>query len=275
VHADNDDLRRVAAVQVALLVLISLITACGSSRSDSSASSSSETRTAEPSATPVVTTAPGDPMLLPVPTDVAFLQAPIAIQNEWRTYYATGAIAVVPNSTVPSTRPATPQVVDATSGAVSSTTAQRWGDAILRENAWENWAITTDQTGLFDNGVISSPAAEPGLVLPQGATAFRLIGQRWPASLRLVSLSPSAQGFLHSTDAYAFILEFSQAWSVDAVFANGTTQPLADQSVSAGRRFVVIGKLEQPANFGEVWYASASFACDSSEPQPVLALCAE
>lgn len=274
-HVDNGDLRRVAAVQVALLVLISLMTACSSSRSDSSETSRSETRTAEPSATPVVATAPGDPTLLPVPTDVAFLQAPIAIQNEWRTYYATGAIALVPNSTVPSTRPATPQVVDATSGAVSSTTAQRWGDAILRENAWENWAITANQTGLFDNGVISSPAAEPGLVLPQGATAFRLAGQRWPASLRLVSVSSSAQGFLHGTDGFAFIVEFSQPWSVGAVFANGTTQPLADQSVTAGHRFVVIGKLEQPANFGELWYASASFACDSSEPQLVLALCAE
>jgi len=275
VRANNCDLPRLAVVPVTLLLLISLTTACGSSRSDSPASSPSETATAEPSATPVVATAPGDPTLLPVPTDVAFLQAPIAIQNEWRTYYATGAIAVVPNSTVPSTRPATPQVVDATSGAVSSTTAQRWGDALLRENAWENWAITANQTGLFDNGVISSPAAEPGLVLPQGATAFRLVGQRWPASLRLVSVSPRAQGFLQGTDGYAFILEFSQAWSVDAVFANGTTQPLADQSVSARHRFVVIGKLEQPANFGEVWYASASFACDGSEPQPVLALCAE
>jgi hypothetical protein len=90
-----------------------------------------------------------------------------------------------------------------------------------------------------------------------------------------VSVSTSAQGFLHDTDGYALVLEFSRAWSVDAVFANGTTQPLTDQSVSAGQRFVVIGKLEQPANFGVVWYASASFACDSSEPPTVLALCAE
>ncbi len=275
VRADNGDLPRVAVVPVALLLLIALMAACGSSQSGSSASAHVETPTAGTSATPIVTADPGDPTLLPVPTDVAFLQAPIAIQNEWRTYYATGAITVVPNSTVPFTRPATPPVVDATNGAVSSTTAQQWGDALMRENAWENWAITADQTGLFDNGVISAPAAEPGLVLPQGATSFRIVGERWPASLRLVSVSVSAKGFLKDTDGFAYILEFSQAWSVDAVLANGTTQPVSDQSVSAGQRFVVIGKLEQPANFGEVWYASASFACDSSEPQPVLALCAE
>jgi hypothetical protein len=275
VQADNSDLPRLAAVPVTLLLLIALMTACGPSQSGSSASAHLETPTSQTSAAPIVTADPGDPTPLPVPADVAFLQAPIAIQNEWRTYYATGAITVVPNSTVPSRRPATPPVVDATNGAVSSTTAKLWGDALMRENAWENWAIMADQTGLFDNGVISAPGAEPGLVLPQGATSFRIVGQRWPVSLRLVSVSASAQGFLQDTDAYAYILEFSQVWSVDAVLANGTTQPLSGQSVSAGQRFVVIGKLQQPANFGQVWYASASFACDSSEPQPVLALCAE
>ena len=271
----NCDLPRVAVPPVMLLLVIAVMTACGSSQSGSSASAHVETPTSQTSATPIVTADPGDPTLLPVPADVAFLQAPIAIQNEWRTYYATGAISVVPNSSVPFTRPVTPPVVDATDGAVSSRTAQQWGDALMRENAWENWAITADQTGLFDNGVISAPAAEPGLVLPQGATSFRIVGERWPASLRLVSVSASAQGFLQDTDGYAYILEFSQPWTVDAVFANGTTQPVSDQSVSGGQRFVVVGKLEQPANFGQVWYASASFACDSSEPQPVLALCAE
>jgi hypothetical protein len=275
VRARNGDLPRLAVVPGTLLLLIVLVSACGSSQSGSSASAHLETPSSQTSATPIVTADPGDPTLLPVPADVAFLQAPTAIQNEWRTYYATGAITVVPNSTVPFGRPVTPLVVDATNGVVSSTTAQQWGDALMRENAWENWAITADQTGLFDNGVISAPAAEPGLVLPQGATSFRIVGQRWPASLRLVSVSASAQGFLQGTDGYAYILEFSQPWSVDAVFANGTTQPVSDQSVSAGQRFVVVGKLEQPANFGKVWYASASFACDGSEPQPVLALCAE
>lgn len=274
-RTNNCDLLRLAFVPSTLLLLIVLMTACSPPPSGSSASAHLETPTAETSPTPIVTADPGDPTLFPAPADVAFLQAPIAVQNEWRSYYATGAITVVPNSTVPFRRPATPQVVDATSGAVTSTTAQQWGDALMRENAWENWAITADQTGIFDNGVISAPAAEPGLVLPQGATAFRIVGQRWPASLRLVSVSSSAQGFLQGTDGYAFILAFSHAWSVDVLFANGTTRPLADQSVSASDRFVVIGKLDQPANFGEVWYASASFACDSSEPQPVLALCAE
>src|ERR1019366_2356498 len=173
VRTNNCDLPRLAVVPGTLVLLIALVTACGSTPSGSSASAHLRTPTAQASATPIVTADPGDPTLLPVPADVAFLQAPIAIQNEWRTYYATGSITVVPNSTVPFTRPATPRVVDATNGVVSSTKAQLWGDAVMRETAWENWAITADQTGLFDDGVISSSEAEPGLVLPQGATAFR------------------------------------------------------------------------------------------------------
>lgn len=273
-RAWDGHLSRATGMAAAVLVVV-VMAGCGSSPSVSTPTTRPATPTPRASTSPITTTDPDDPTLLPVLADVPFLQAPQPIQNEWRQYYATGAITVVPNSTVPFQRPTTRHVADATNGAVDSTTAQQWGNALMRENAWENWAIIANQVGLFDNGVISSPQAEPGLVLPQGATSFRIVGQRWPASLRLVAVSPSVQGFLHDTDGYAFILEFSRAWSVDAVFANGTTQPLADQSVGAGDRFVVIGKLEQPANFGEVWYANASFACDSSEPQPLLGLCAE
>ena len=35
----------------------------------------------------------------------------------------------------------------------------------------------------------------------------------------------------------------------------------------------VIGKLTSLTDFGELWYGSAAFVCDSSEPQPVLAIC--
>ena len=258
-RADNGDLPRVAVVPVTLLLLIALMTACGSSQSGSSASAHLETPTSQTSATPIVTADPGDPTLLPVPADVAFLQAPIAIQNEWRTYYATGAITVVPNSTVPFTRPATPPVVDATNGAVSSTTAQQWGDALMRENAWENWAITADQTGLFDNGVISSSQAEPGLVLPAGATS---LSHCWRAVAHVpCALSPcpsSSQSFLHDTDGFAFILKFSQGWSVDAVFPSATAQPIADQNAAVGTKVFVIGKLTSLTDFGELWYGERS-----------------
>lgn len=274
-RTDNGDLPRVAVAPVALLLLIALMTACGSSQSGSSASAHLETPTSQTSATPIVTADPGDPTLLPVPADVAFLQAPIAIQNEWRTYYATGAITVVPNSTVPFTRPATPPVVDATNGSVSSTTAQQWGDALMRENAWENWAITADQTGLFDNGIVSASQAEPGLVLPQGATSFRIVGPRWPSSLRLIPLSSASQTFLGTTDGYALVFTFNEGWSVQAVFPNGTTQAITDQSAAAGTSVFVAGKLIAAADFGQLWYGSASFVCNTNEPAPVLTICAE
>ena len=274
-RTNNCDLPRLAVVPVTLVLLIALMSACGSTQTGSLASASVEKPTAETSATPIVTADPGDPTLLPVLADVAFMQAPMAVQNEWRTYYATGAITVVPNSTVPFTRPATPPVVDATEGAVSSTTAQQWGDALMRENAWENWAITADQTGLFDNGVISSSQVEGGLVLPAGATGFQIVGERFPSSLRLVAVPSSSQSFLHDTDSFAFILTFGQGWSVDAVFPSATAQPIADQNAAVGTKVFVIGKLTSLTDFGELWYGSAAFVCDSSEPQPVLAICGE
>jgi hypothetical protein len=274
VRADNGDLPRLAVVPVTLVFLIALIAACGSSQAGSSASAHLETPTSETSATPIVTADPGDPTLLPVPADVAFLQAPTAIQSEWRAYYATGAITVVPNSTVPFTRPATPPVVDATNGVVSSTTAQQWGDALMRETAWENWAITANQVGLFDNGIVSASQAEPGLVLPQGASGFRIVGPRWPSSLRLVPLSSASQTFLGTTDGYAFVFTFNQGWSVKAVFPNGTTQAITDQGAAAGTSVFVAGKLTTVANFGQLWYGSASFLCSASEPTAVLSICA-
>jgi hypothetical protein len=275
VRADNYDLPRLAVAPVTLLLLVALMTACGLSPSGSSASAHLATPTSQTSATPIVTADPGDPTLLPVPADVPFLQAPIAIQNEWRTYYATGAITVVPNSTVPFTRPATPPVVDATNGALSSATAQLWGDALMRETAWENWAITANQVGLFDNGIVSASQAEPGVVLPQGATAFRIVGPRWPSSLRLIPLSSASQTFLGTTDGYAFVFTFTQGWSVQGVFPNGTTQAIADQSATAGTSVFVAGKLTTVADFGQLWYGSASFVCNANEPAAVIAICAE
>ena len=272
--APRGHLGHIAGAAVAGLLAI-VVGGCGPSPPASTPTARPTTSGPVTSATPITVTDPGDPTLLPVPTDVPFAQAPAPIQNEWRQYYATGAITVVPNTTVPYARPSTPQVVNATNGAIDGATAQRWGDALMRENAWENWAITANQISLFDNAVISASQAEPGLVLPQGATSFRIVGPRWPSSLRLVTVSSSTQTFLHGTDSYAYLLTFSQPWSVDAVFPSGATQPLADQQVAAGARFVVVGQRKQLTDFGELWYGSASFACDSSEPAPVLTLCAE
>lgn len=272
--APRGHLGHIAGAAVAGLLAL-MVGGCGPSPSRPTPTARSTGSGPVASATPITTTDPGDPTLLAVPMDIPFAQAPAPIQNEWRQYFATGAITVVPNTTVPYARPATPQVTNATNGAIDGATGQRWGDALMRENAWENWAITANQISLFDNSVVSSSQAEPGLVLPQGATGFRIVGPRWPTSLRLVPVSSSTKTFLHDTDSYAYLLTFSQAWAVDAVFPSGATQPVADQQVAPGARFVVVGQLKQLNDFGELWYGSASFACDNSEPGPVLTLCAE
>jgi hypothetical protein len=37
----------------------------------------------------------------------------------------------------------------------------------------------------------------------------------------------------------------------------------------------VAGRLMSPANFGELWFGSASLSCDANEPTAVLSLCTE
>jgi len=258
----------------AALLLALIAAACGSP-----SGSTPKVRPASPSprgtATPITTTEPGDPTLLPVPANIPFLQAPAPIQNEWRQYYATGAITVVPNSTVPFQRPATPQVVNDTNGAVDNTTAQQWADALMREVAWENWAITADQLSLLDSGVISAPAVTAGIALPSGATGLTISGSRWPSSLRLVSVSPSTQAFLSITDTYALIATFATGWSVLATYPDGHTEPISGQVVPAGGIAAVAGKASTVTDFGELWYGSQGFACDSSEPPQIVALCSE
>ena len=266
-------LGRATGTGVALLLAL-IVAACGSP-----SGSTPKVRPASPSprgtATPITTTEPGDPTLLPVPANIPFLQAPAPIQNEWRQYYATGAITVVPNSTVPFQRPATPQVVNDTNGAVDNTTAYAWGDALMREAAWENWAITADQLSLLDSGVISAPAVTAGVSLPSGATGLTITGSRWPSSLRLVKVTASAQSFLSVTDAYAFIVTFAEGWSVSAVFPDGHTEPLPAQIAAPGAGGFVTGHLQAAQDFGELWFGSVSLACDASEPPTVQALCAE
>jgi len=267
------NLCRAAELGVGVLLCLTAL-GCGSP--------TSATPTAHPTsgppratATPVTSTDPDDPTLLPVPANIPFLQAAAPIQNEWRQYFATGAITIVPNSTVPFQRPVTPQVVNDTNGAVDTATAQRWADAVMRETAWENWAITANQISLLDSGVISAPAVTAGVTLPTGATGFTITGSRWPSSLRLVSVRSAAQSLLRVADVYAFVATFATGWSVMATFPNGQAQPLSGQAVSAGAVDAVTGSLKSVTNFGELWFGSQGFACDSGEPPVILSLCNE
>jgi hypothetical protein len=272
--APRGHLGHIAGAAVAGLLLL-MVGGCGPSPPGATPTARPTTSRPVTSATPITTTDPGDPTLLPVPMDVPFPQAPPPVQNEWRQYYATGAITVVPNSTVPFARPSTPQVTNATNGAIDSATAQRWGDALMRENAWEHWAITANQISLLDSGVISASAVTAGLVLPSGATGFVITGSRWASAIKLVKVSADAQGFLKITDGYALVITFAQGWAVSAVFPDGHKEAIAGQVVPAGGIAAVTGKLTTVPDFGELWYGSQGFACDSSEPAQIVALCNE
>ncbi len=262
--------RRVVGVIGAALA----VAACSSSPSPTPSPRHSPTArgTASPS---LITGDAGDPTLLPVPADTPWNQASIALQNEWRSYYGIGAITVIPNTTVPYHRPPTPTVANGTNGAIDDATAQRWGDALMREAAWENWAITANQTSLLDSGEISAPAVTAGISLPQGATSLRIAGSRWPTALRLVTVSGDARSFLKITDTYALIVTFGQGWTVEAMYPDGHAQPLSGQIAAPGAMGFVTGHLDSPADLGELWLGSSSLGCDSNEPAVIQTLCAE
>jgi len=220
-----------------------------------------------------VTGSEGDPNLIRVPTDVSIARAPEAVVNEWMPYL--DQLTLLPNTTVPYQRPATPPVTNATAGAVDDVTARRWADALMREFAWENWAISTAQIAFLGNGAISDRQVEAGVALPQGATGLRISGSRWPTSLRLVKVDSSAQTFMHTSDIYAMIVSFAQPWSILAVYSDGHTEAVDAQQSAAGATGFVVGHLVSKPDLGEIWYGTASYGCVGTNPPSIQTLCAE
>jgi hypothetical protein len=211
----------------------------------------------------------GDPHLIPVPTDVPIASASDALVNEWTPY--VDQLTVIPNTTVPYQRPPTPPVTNATAGAVDDATARRWADALMREAAWENWAISNSQLVFLDNGALSDRQVA-GVALPAGATGLRISGSRWPSSLRLVRVSQAVKDFLKVSDDYALLVTFKDGFSVSAVFPGGRSEALSDNVVPPGATAFVVGHLLSKPDLGELWYGSASYGC-ANEPPALTALC--
>jgi hypothetical protein len=268
------------SLAVAIVAAIGALIACGGPSSSTTAATStlmpsgstgSGTSTpASATATPV-TGGPGDPQLLPLSTDTAFQQAPPAIQAEWQSYFAQGIITVVPNSTVPYQRPATPQVQNATGGVVDAATAQRWADAVMRQTSWATWAINHNQLQLLYE--TSSRQAYAGISLPAGANGFQVSGSEFPATMKLVKVPQAAQQLLQIKDQFAFLVTFSASASISSVFPDGHTQPLPDQTLKPGQSYFLVGSLTSKPLLGEVWFGTAAGICDSGEPASVQAMC--
>ena len=266
-----------AGVSVAGLLAALGLAACGgpSSTSSTTTMGAPPTSTGSPTSAPASSPTPltgdaGDPQLLPLPTDTPYAQAPAAIKAEWQSYFARGIISTVPNSTVPYQRPTTPRVQNATRGAVDDATAQRWGDALMRQTAWATWAIDHNQLQLLYE--TSSRNAYPGIALPAGASGFQIVGNQYALTLRLARVPAATQQILRVSDSYAFIATAS-AGSINAVFPDGHTQPLPGQTTANGTTYFITGALATKPLLGDVWFGTSSAACDSGEPPPIQTMC--
>ena len=265
----------------AALLAVLALAACGgpsSSTSTTTATDSSPTSTGSSTSPPEYSPTPvtgdaGDPRLLPLPADTPYAQAPPAIQAEWQSYFARGIVTTVPNSTVPYQRPTTPRVQNATGGAVDDATAQRWGDALMRQTAWATWASDHNQLQLLYE--TSSRNAYPGLALPAGATGFQIIGTQYASGLTLVKVPSNTEAFLHITDQYAFIVTQQGSGGISAVFPDGHTQALPNQSFAVGDVSYLTGSLTMKPLLGDVWYGTSSDACNASEPAAIQQLCSQ
>ena len=269
-----------ARFSVAALLAALGVAACGgpSSTSATTATGTPPTSTSLPTSAPASSPTPvsgdaGDPQLLPLPADTPYDQAPPAIQAEWQSYFARGIVTTVPNSTVPYQRPTTPKVQNATGGAVDDATAQRWGDALMRQTAWATWAIDHNQLQLLYE--TSSRNAYPGLALPAGANGFQIQGAQFPSAMKIVKVPVGAQNILSVQDRYAFVVTLSNASSISATFPDGHSQVLSNQSYPAGTVAFITGSRVTKPLLGDLWYGTWSGACDSGEPPSVQRLCNE
>jgi hypothetical protein len=270
--------RRGVIVITALIVAVAVLTVYtvrglrGGSSPHTAASQASTRATATSTATTALVTGDaGDPRLIPVPADIPLADASEALVNEWMPY--VDQLTIIPSTKVPYQRPPTPPVTNATAGAVDDATARRWADGLMREFAWENWAISSAQIAFLANNALSDRQVT-GFALPEGASGVRITGPRWPSSLRLVKVSQNVRDFLKVSDDYAFLVTFKDGFSVNAVFPDGRNQEMTENSVPAGATGFVVGRLISKPVLGELWYGSASYGC-LNEPAVLSALCTE
>lgn len=271
---------RWAPWQAAVAATISAMMVAGCSNQPATPKASPHhSATAQETASPsLVAGDPGDPMLLPVQSPLPIDQASAALVAEWQPYVDEGTLTLIPDTSVPFQRPVVPPVTDGTGGAVNRSTEQQWVDAFMREQAWENWAISHSQLDFVTNNIISAHAAETGLYLPDGATGLRIQGTRWPSALRVVLVPQPAASSppLSTSDSYAILATYREGWSVDAVFPNGHTSALMQQVDQPGETDFFVGHLDaSKRQLGELWYSSVAGNCGGQVPNVVAELCSQ
>jgi hypothetical protein len=185
---------------------------------------------------------------------------------------------VVPPANVLAT-PKLPVKVDAsrTNGAVSQREADRWAAAFLREQAIENWAVTTSRKGLLAGGCLGSSQAYENLFGGEVANMdqARAVGGHIeldpPATLNLLALVPTPAAARQYADSlsgeepqYAIVATAQGPLAVYIVDSSGKRHlhgPLTPAGVVFRQAY--FGQY-RTGSIGPLWFGLAFGACGSA-----------
>jgi hypothetical protein len=156
-------------------------------------------------------------------------QVPAACAALWAPY----GVTKVPPANLTDATPTTPQIVNATRGAVSDSQLSQWVVASNRDSLWYRWAEANDQSALLSHlGVVSldppaelkAMAANEPITQPDCAL--------FPLKVEVFPITASDQRFFVGegetvTSSYAFVGTYPGPCAVTATTISGKTVTLA------------------------------------------------
>jgi hypothetical protein len=238
------------------LAAVALAFAC-SCGSPSPARTPSVAVTASPAPRPSAATGACSAVTTTTPID----QVSAACAALWAPY----GVTKVPPANLTDTTPTTPQVVNATNGAVSDAQLSEWIAASNRDSLWYRWAEANDEIGLLPRLGVES--LDPAVEL-KAMAAHEPITQPdcalFPTKVRVFAITPTDQQFFAGegesvSSSYAFVGSYPGPCAVTAQTASGQTQTLASYPSSSVTFYA--GHVTNDALLGEILYYDGAGNC--------------
>jgi hypothetical protein len=164
-----------------------------------------------------------------VMTTTPITQVPAACAALWAPY----GVTKVPPANLTDATPTTPQVVNATQGAVSDAQLAQWILASNRDSLWYRWAEANDQAKLLPHLASMSlyPVAELR-ALAANEAVMQPDCALFPTKVTLFPLSKADQQFFTSqgesvADPYVFVSSYPGPCTVTALTQSGQTITIA------------------------------------------------
>jgi len=195
-------------------------------------------------------------------------------------------LGFVPCPPLPSQMKLPPTTIrNATGGAVSDTTARRWGRAFQLSQAYYYWVMQHGDRDALTSGALadSTPQAVTNLFSTDlqnldaakstgGILIFRPLRM---SAIQLVKIPASLQMIIHKqglrTSDYGFAVEFQGPGTRAIRLKGGEIKDLNSSPGDYESSGLVWGAVQKDPNLGEIWYEYGAFGC-VGEVESVCAL---